>query len=210
MDRWILESGTRDLGPGVRDPGSGARGPRTRSPGPGVPGPRCRNLNPRLLVFKNKRIWTKFKTWIGRIWQISTRGSILFKENRQVDSEIRDLGFGTRGPGPGVRDPESRVRVPVSGTRIPGPRCRNLNPRLLVFKTKRIWTKFKTWIGRIWQISTRGLILFIENRQVDSEIRDLGFGTRGPGPGVRDPESGSRIPGPGSPGPGSRDPDAGI
>ena len=31
MDRWILESGTRDSGPGVRDPGSGAG-----CPGPGT------------------------------------------------------------------------------------------------------------------------------------------------------------------------------
>jgi len=30
MDRWILESGTRDSGPGVRNAGSGAR-----TPGPG-------------------------------------------------------------------------------------------------------------------------------------------------------------------------------
>ena len=64
MDRWILESGTRDSGgPGVRDPG-----------------PRCRNLNPRgFLITKNKHIQlnSRYEN-VFRIWQISNRGLIFY------------------------------------------------------------------------------------------------------------------------------------
>ena len=68
MDRWILESGTRDLGPGVRVPDPGTR----------FPGPRCRNLNLRGFFIQNKTYIAKFKTWKRRIWQISNHGLIFY------------------------------------------------------------------------------------------------------------------------------------